>query len=159
MAMLDDILKQSQPGVNPQLEEMVAKMLSASGMAGPQAAAASGQDAAPPGGLGAGPTAAPGGGLPMGGMPPSTGMPGSGAQAPDASNETYKVLISKGVPPDLARQALGNPEILKQLLAQLFQQQQQPMQQQLGPQEQQQMQPSSGNRQSAPPLGGGGGYG
>jgi hypothetical protein len=150
MAMLDDILKQSQPGVNPQLEEMVAKMLSASGMAGPQAAQASGQQAPPSGGLGALPAPGPGGvGIP--------GMPGSGAQAPDESNETYKVLISKGVPPEIARQALGNPEILKQILAKLFQAQQGPAM--LGPQEQPQMQPSGNNRQSSPPLGGGGGYG
>lgn len=80
-------------------------------------------------------------------------MPGAGATPGPESNETFRVLVSRGVPPEIAKQALANPEILKQLLAKLFQGQQ-------GAQEQPQMAPSpTPNRQSAPPLGGGGGYG
>jgi hypothetical protein len=139
MAMLDDILKQSQPGVNPQLEDMVAKMLSGSGMAGPQASAAA--QGMGPAALGAPP--APGG---------APGMPaGGGGMAGPEGNETFRVLVSRGVPPEMAKQALTNPEMLRQILAQLFKGQQ-------GAPSEPQMAPSK-NPQSAPPLGGGGGYG
>lgn len=148
MAVLADILKQSQPGVNPQLEEMVAKMLAGSGMAGPQASAAAGSAAlSAPGAMGA---ASGGGGLPLGAPSPGA-VPQSGGQPGPESNETFRVLVSKGVPPEIAKQAIGNPELMKQLLAKLFQGQQGP---------QQQMAPSPNpDPQSAPPLGGGGGYG
>lgn len=147
MAMLDDVLKNAQPGVNPQLEDMVAKMLAGSGMAGPQAASAAGRLSPGASPLGVGPA-------PAGGMPPA---PAGGAapqgQPGPQGNETFKVLVARGVPPQLAAQAISNPQLLRQLLAKLFQGQQ-------GADQQPQAAPEPDpNSQPAPPLGGGGGYG
>jgi hypothetical protein len=142
MPMLDELLKQSQPGVNPKLEDMIARLMvnggatpgqTASGVQGLQ-----GQQA--PSTLGTGAAGVP---APAGAAQP---------MAPEEANLTYQALIRKGVPPQLAQQALANPKLLRDLLTQIYRQP--------GPQEAPQM--LNGGvpaRPTAPPLGGGGGYG
>lgn len=114
--MLNDFLKQAQPGVNPELEQMVARLMMGSGSS-PQRAAESAQaPAPPPTALG---TGAQGVSAPAGGNPP---------MAPEEANLTYQTLIKRGVPPQIAQQAIANPQLLRDLLTQLYSQ--------TGPQEQ-----------------------
>lgn len=106
--MLDQLLKQAQPGVNPELEEMVAKLMIGSGSSPQRAQQAVAPQPAPPSALGTGaqtPAAPAGGAAPM---------------VPEEANLTYQALIRKGVPPQLAQQALANPQLLRDLLMQLY---------------------------------------
>jgi hypothetical protein len=103
MAMFD--LKQSQPGVNPQLEELVARMLAGSGIAQQTQPGPSGLD---------GSISGPGGNAPVRGIQQTE---------PEAQpSQTLRVLVSRGVPPELAQHAIGNPPLLRQLLIALQQQ-------------------------------------
>jgi len=139
--MLDDLLKQSQPGVNPKLEEVITSLMR-SGGASPgqtQSGVQSLQGQGQPQTMGAGGA----------GVQPQAG--GTPAMGPEEANLTYQALIRKGVPPQIAQQALANPQMLKDLLMQIYKQ--------TGPQEAPAaMASSQPGRQSAPPLGGGGGY-
>jgi hypothetical protein len=140
MAMLDDVLKQAQPGVNPQLEEMITTLMRNGG-------ASPGQTQSGVQGL-QGPRMQ---GTMATGVPGAAGQPGATPPMdPAEANQTLRILIQKGVPPAVAQQAIQNPAMLKELLAQIFKQS--------GPQEQPQAMASSPGRVSAPPLGGGGGY-
>lgn len=141
MAALDDILKQAQPGINPQLEDMIAKLM-VSGGASPGMAKAGIQGMGQPTQQTA---------LGTGAQVPA-GQPGAAeAMAPEEANMTYQALLRRGVPPQIAQQAIANPKLLRDLLSQIYKQ--------TGPQEQPQMLASGQpNRMSAPPLGGGGGY-
>src|SRR5688572_6961914 len=108
MVMLEDILKQAKPGVNPQLEEMVAKLMMGSGSSPQRAQAATQPQAAPQSTLGTGaqmPSAPAGGAQPM---------------APEEANLTYQALIKRGVPPQVAQQAIANPQMLRDLLTQIY---------------------------------------
>jgi hypothetical protein len=144
MGMLDDLLKQAQPGVNPQLEATITRLMQASGASPGQISSGvqglQGQPAGPVAGA-AGTSA-----------PPGQAAPdvGSAQQNPQA-NATYRALIQAGVPAAVAMQAMQDPKLLQSILAQ--------MSQKTGPQEQGPMAPSaaSPSRMSAPPLGGGGG--
>lgn len=137
--MLNDLLKQSQPGVNPELESMIAKLMQGSGSSPERAMGAVSQSPQEPGAAGTGAATVP--------------APAGAAQAMGGqeSNQTYQVLVARGVPPEVAQQAIGNPAMLRALLQQLYSQS--------GPQEAPPMQPGANSRMSAPPLGGGGGYG
>lgn len=144
MAMLDDVLKRAQPGVNPQLEQMITTMMMNAG-------ASPGQTQSGVKSLGG----------PQTQSTMGTGVPGAATQAgatppmaPQEANQTLQILISKGVPPALAQQAIANPQLLKELLAQIFKQGGP-----TGPTEAPQaMASGTPNRVSAPSLGGGGGY-
>lgn len=141
MAMLDELLKQSQPGVNPELEDLISKLMLSGGATPGQTE--SGTKSLQPqlaqSTLGTGAA---------GTMAPAGATPPMDAQA---ANQTYQVLISKGVPPQLAQQALANPQLLRDLLTQIYRQ--------TGPQEQPTALASgTRGRMSSPPLGGGGGY-
>lgn len=140
MAMLDDLLKQAQPGINPELEQMISKLMLAGGASSGQAASGvKGLSPQPqPSNLGI-----------ESSTPPAMGAaPQGGVQ----DNQTYQILVKKGVPPEIAQQAMNNPQLLKDLLAQVYRQ--------AGPTEAPPALASSQpNRMSAPPLGGGGGYG
>lgn len=143
--MLEDILKQAQPGVNPQLEAMITKLMQGSGSTPGQAAsgvAGMQSQGVSPGTMATGavaPPSSPGGAQPM---------------APEEANLTYQALIKKGVPPQVAQQAIANPQMLRELLAQLYK-----GGGGVGPQEAVQGPGAAPSRVSAPPLGGGGGYG
>ena len=127
--MLEDILQQSRPGVNPQLEEMISKlMMGGAGQEKPGASMPMRQPL-PQSALGA----------------PSGGQAGASAQ--DQANQTYQILIQQGVPPKLAQQAIADPALLQDILRQL--------QGGGGPQEQPQMMPSGNSRMSPPPPGAG----
>jgi hypothetical protein len=88
-------MKQARPGV----KELVARMLAGSGITPQQPAGPSGLDSS---------VAGPGGNAPVRGIPQT---------APETQpSETYRVLVSRGVPPEIAQQAIGNPPLLRQLL-------------------------------------------
>lgn len=106
--MLEDLLKQSRPGVNPELEDMVAKLMMGSGSS-PQRATNAVQAPAPaPSALGTGAQA------------PAAPAGGTAPMAPEEANLTYQALIRKGVPPQIAQQAIANPQLLRDLLGQLY---------------------------------------
>lgn len=131
--MLDDILKQAQPGINPELESMIARLMQGSGSSPQRAAAATAPQAPPPSALGTGaatPAAPAGGAEPM---------------LPEEANLTYQALIRKGVPPQVAQQAIANPQMLRDLLGQLYRG--------AGPQEQPPALASMPGRMSAPAPG------
>lgn len=138
---LDDLLKQANPGVNPELEAMISRLMLGAGSSADRAAKATAPTAPAPGTLGTGAAGAPPAGAGAAPMPP---------QIPEAANQTYMVLVKQGVPPEIAKQAIANPALLRQLLAKLYSQS--------GPQELPQQMDSSAAaaRQSSPPLGGGG---
>lgn len=47
---------------------------------------------------------------------------------PEQANLTYQMLVKAGVPPEIAKQAIGEPKFLQEILKQLAsQQQQQPL--------------------------------
>ena len=126
--MLDQLLKQSQPGINPQLEEMISRLMLGSGSGPVQAQGSAAQAARMP-------------------LPQSNLGVGGGQQMPGQGegNETYKILINAGVPPELARQALDNPQLMQTLIMQI--------QKGVGPQEAPPMQTSgTPARPSAPPI-------
>ncbi len=165
-AMLEQILQQSQPGVNPELEAMISKLMMGSGSTPAQAQAGPAQamrQPLPQSALGTGAQpqgSAPGSPLPgaapgaiPGGQPPQ--MP------PEQANRTYQVLVSQGVPPQLAKEAMGNPALLRDILRQLQggqNQQQGPSPQGpqgQGPQGQPQMVQGANHRMTPPGFGGG----
>jgi hypothetical protein len=160
MAMLEQMLQQSQPGVNPELEEMISKlMMGSGGAAGASQGGAAGamRQPLPQSALGAGGQqqgAAPGSPLP--GAAPGAMPGGQAPQAgPDQGNRTYQVLVSQGVPPQLAKEAINNPALLRDILRQLQGGQNQGGQPPAGPQEQPQMVQGGNNRMTPPGFGGG----
>lgn len=124
MPTLDEMLRGgmpgSAPGVNPELEQMLARInaLQSGGIKGPGGGSPVGPGMAPagagrPGGLAEGiPT---GQGTPMAPMQPGEAQP----MQPQQQNLTYQALVKAGVPVEVARQAMGSPKMLQEILAQL----------------------------------------
>lgn len=112
--MLDQLLQQSSPGINPELEKMIANLMlgagNSPGRAQGSAAAASRMPLPQQSPLGLQ--------RPTGGQAPEQGGLGGG-EAPAAANETYQILIQAGVPPELALQAIGNPQLMQTLIMQI----------------------------------------
>lgn len=160
MAMLEQILEQAKPGVNPELESMISRLMLGSGSSPAQAQggpAAAMRQPLPQSALGTGVQpqgAAPGSPLP--GAAPGS-MPGGQApqMPPEQANRTYQVLVSQGVPPQLAKEAIGNPALLRDILRQLQGSENQGQAPGQGPQEQPQMVPGGNNRMTPPGFGGG----
>jgi hypothetical protein len=163
MAMLEQILQQAKPGVNPELEAMISKLMMGSGATPGEAqggVAGAMRQPLPQSALGTGVQpqgAAPGSPLP--GAAPGAMPGGQGQQMPpEQANRTYQVLVSQGVPPQLAKEAIGNPALLRDILRQLQggqDQEQGQGQPPIGPQEQPQMVQGNNNRMTPPGFGGG----
>ncbi len=132
MPSLEELLRGGQgvgaaPGINPELEQMLSRIsaLQTSGVKGPGggmppgpgvpmrgAPGTMGQGGQPPGIAAGTPT---GQGTPMASMSPGEQQP----MQPQQANMTYQALIKAGVPEQVAKQAMGSPKLLQEILAQM----------------------------------------